>query len=123
MYNLFLQLAVDHVIVAIGLEPNVQLAKSAGLEIDPKHGGFLVNAELEARRNVWVVGTDMLLSSFLVTTSIHYLLFYTILCYQFNKGMIWKTPALSMKSFYHILYYFKIPSDMCLQIYIYQILQ
>ena len=88
MYNLFLQLAVDHVIVAIGLEPNVQLAKSAGLEIDPKHGGFLVNAELEARRNVWVVGTDMLLSSFLVTTSIHYLLFHnTVLSIQQRHDM------------------------------------
>ena len=40
--------------VAVGLEPNTEL-KSAGLEVDPKNGGFLVNAELEARSNVWVV--------------------------------------------------------------------
>ena len=41
-------------VVAVGLEPNTEL-KSAGLEVDPKNGGFLVNAELEARSNVWVV--------------------------------------------------------------------
>ena len=49
-----LKLSVDHVVVAVGLEPNTEL-KSAGLEVDPKNGGFLVNAELEARSNVWVV--------------------------------------------------------------------
>ncbi len=49
------QLLVDHVVVAVGLEPNTELSQSAGLEIDPSHGGFLVNAELEARSNVWVV--------------------------------------------------------------------
>lgn len=40
---------------AVGLEPNVDLALSSGLEVDEEHGGFLVNAELEARTNVWVV--------------------------------------------------------------------
>jgi programmed cell death 8 (apoptosis-inducing factor) len=49
-------LSVDHVIVAVGLEPNTELATSSGLEIDEKRGGFLVNAELEARTNVWVAG-------------------------------------------------------------------
>jgi len=43
------------VIVAVGLEPNVDLAFSSDLEIHDKLGGFLVNAELEARSNVWVV--------------------------------------------------------------------
>lgn len=42
--------------MAVGIEPNVDLAKSAGLEIDPDQGGFLVNAELQARHNVWVAG-------------------------------------------------------------------
>ncbi len=51
------QLLVDHVVVAVGLEPNTELSRSAGLEIDPSHGGFLVNAELEARSNVWVVSS------------------------------------------------------------------
>ncbi|CAF4081471.1 unnamed protein product [Rotaria sp. Silwood2] len=46
----------DHIIVAVGIEPNTDFAKSAGLEIDPNHGGFLVNAELQARHNIWVAG-------------------------------------------------------------------
>ena len=40
---------------AVGLEPSVELAKSAGLEIDSDFGGFRVNAELQARSNIWVV--------------------------------------------------------------------
>lgn len=42
-------------VVAVGLEPNVDLAFSSDLEIHDQLGGFLVNAELEARSNVWVV--------------------------------------------------------------------
>ena len=41
--------------VAVGLEANVELAAAAGLEVDGQRGGYLVNAELEARSNVWVV--------------------------------------------------------------------
>ncbi|KAJ1930515.1 hypothetical protein IWQ60_000212 [Tieghemiomyces parasiticus] len=56
----------DHLVQAVGIEPNVELARAAGLEIDPVHGGIVVNAELEARRNVFVAGDaasyyDMLL--------------------------------------------------------------
>lgn len=40
---------------AVGLEPNVELAKTGGLEIDSDFGGFRVNAELQARSNIWVV--------------------------------------------------------------------
>ncbi|GFO47582.1 Apoptosis-inducing factor 1, mitochondrial [Plakobranchus ocellatus] len=47
---------VDCVVAAVGLEPNVDLAKSSNLEIDDSNGGFLVNAELEARRDLWVAG-------------------------------------------------------------------
>ena len=43
-------------IVAVGLQPSVELS-AAGLEVSEKHGGFLVNAELEARSSVWVVST------------------------------------------------------------------
>ncbi|KAK7097575.1 hypothetical protein V1264_004529 [Littorina saxatilis] len=50
------QVKVDYVVPAVGLEPNVDLALSSGLEVDEEHGGFLVNAELEARTNVWVAG-------------------------------------------------------------------
>ncbi|XP_070165438.1 apoptosis-inducing factor 1, mitochondrial isoform X1 [Polyergus mexicanus] len=46
----------DQVIVAIGVEPNTDLATTSHLETEPKIGGFLVNAELEARSNLWVAG-------------------------------------------------------------------
>ena len=49
-------LVVDHVVVAAGISPNVELAKKSDLEIDPVHGGILVNAELEARTNVFAAG-------------------------------------------------------------------
>ncbi|XP_063859566.1 apoptosis-inducing factor 1, mitochondrial-like [Scylla paramamosain] len=50
------EIVTDHVVVAVGLEPNVELAYSSGLEVDNDHGGFRVNAELEARSNLWVAG-------------------------------------------------------------------
>ncbi|XP_076231623.1 apoptosis inducing factor isoform X2 [Calliopsis andreniformis] len=46
----------DQVIVAVGVEPNTDLAVVSHLETDPDTGGFLVNAELEARSNLWVAG-------------------------------------------------------------------
>ncbi|KAI9261027.1 apoptosis-inducing factor, mitochondrion-associated, C-term-domain-containing protein [Sporodiniella umbellata] len=49
-------LSVDHVVVAIGIEPRVELAREAGLEIDEKRAGVVVNAELEARRDVYAAG-------------------------------------------------------------------
>ena len=49
------QLSVDHLVVAVGLDPSTELAATSGLEVDDQRGGFLVNAELEARSNVWVV--------------------------------------------------------------------
>lgn len=49
-------ITADHVVIAVGIEPNTDLAKSAGLEVDPDQGGFLVNAELQARHNIWVAG-------------------------------------------------------------------
>uniref|UniRef100_A0A182NTR9 FAD/NAD(P)-binding domain-containing protein n=1 Tax=Anopheles dirus TaxID=7168 RepID=A0A182NTR9_9DIPT len=49
-------LLVDRVIVAVGSEPNTDLAKTSGLEVDGKNGGFLVDAELRARSNVFVAG-------------------------------------------------------------------
>merc|ERR1712127_591579 len=50
------QVKTDHVVVAVGLTPNTQLGEVSELEIDPEFGGFRVNAELEARSNVWVAG-------------------------------------------------------------------
>ncbi|XP_046694990.1 apoptosis-inducing factor 1, mitochondrial isoform X6 [Silurus meridionalis] len=46
----------DHIVAAVGLEPSVDLAESAGLEIDSDFGGYRVNAELQARSNIWVAG-------------------------------------------------------------------
>lgn len=46
----------DHVVVAVGLAPNVDLAATSGLEVNEKHGGFLVDAELQARTNLWAAG-------------------------------------------------------------------
>ena len=59
-----LQVKVDYVVPAVGLEPNVDLAHTSDLEVDPDFGGFLVNAELEARTDVWVVGRSVLTSTF-----------------------------------------------------------
>ena len=42
-------------VVAVGLDANTDLAATSGLEVDPDFGGFRVNAELEARSNVYVV--------------------------------------------------------------------
>ena len=52
---LILQIKTDHVVVAVGLDANTDLAAVSGLEVDPTFGGYRVNAELEARSNVWVV--------------------------------------------------------------------
>jgi programmed cell death 8 (apoptosis-inducing factor) len=46
----------DHVVMAVGIEPNVAWAVDSGLELDETRGGILVNAELEARSNVFVAG-------------------------------------------------------------------
>ena len=49
------QVVADHVVVAVGLDPNTQLAKSSRLETDTQFGGYRVNAELQACSDVWVV--------------------------------------------------------------------
>ncbi|GIY95995.1 apoptosis-inducing factor 1, mitochondrial [Caerostris extrusa] len=46
----------DHIVVAVGADPNTDFAKISGLEIDPQHGGFVVNTEMEARKNLWIAG-------------------------------------------------------------------
>lgn len=50
------EVVTDHVIVASGLEVDTGLAESAGIEVDEKLGGYKVNAELQARSNIWVAG-------------------------------------------------------------------
>lgn len=49
-------ISVDHIVVALGSEPNTDIAISSGLEIDNKLGGILVNTELKARKNLWIAG-------------------------------------------------------------------
>lgn len=49
------QLLVDHCVVAVGAKPNTELAEESGLEVDKKLGGFLVNTEMEARSNLYIV--------------------------------------------------------------------
>lgn len=46
----------DHVVVAVGSEPNTSLAIESGLEVDTINGGYLVNAELAARNHLYVAG-------------------------------------------------------------------
>lgn len=53
---MYFQIKVDDVVVAVGIQPNDDLAKKSDLEIDPDRGGLMANAELEAKPNVWVVG-------------------------------------------------------------------
>ncbi|KAF9969949.1 Apoptosis-inducing factor 1, mitochondrial [Actinomortierella ambigua] len=50
------KITADHVVVAVGINPNVELAKKAGLELDEVRGGVVVNAELQARSNVYCAG-------------------------------------------------------------------
>ncbi|XP_063297022.1 apoptosis-inducing factor 1, mitochondrial-like [Pelobates fuscus] len=47
------QVQTDHIVAAVGLEPNMELAKSASLELDGEFGGYRVNVELQARNSVW----------------------------------------------------------------------
>lgn len=49
-------LVVDHAIIAVGSEPNTDLAKTSNLEVDPTMGGFVVDAELRARSHLYVAG-------------------------------------------------------------------
>ncbi|KAJ4435632.1 hypothetical protein ANN_18248, partial [Periplaneta americana] len=51
-----IQISADQVIVAVGAQPNTELAGSSDLEVDEEYGGFLVNAELMARSNLWSAG-------------------------------------------------------------------
>ena len=39
----------DHVVVAVGIEPETSIAKESNLEIDSELGGYKVNEELEAK--------------------------------------------------------------------------
>ncbi|MBS0290872.1 MAG: FAD-dependent oxidoreductase [Proteobacteria bacterium] len=49
------EIAVDKVVVAAGLKPSTELAVSGRMEVDPVRDGFVVNSELLARSDIWVV--------------------------------------------------------------------
>ena len=57
-FSLLSQLEADHVVVAVGLEANTQLAGSARLETDPEWGGYRVNSELQACTDIWAVSRE-----------------------------------------------------------------
>ncbi|CAH2088430.1 unnamed protein product [Euphydryas editha] len=44
------------VVECVGVEPEVELARASGLELEPRLGGVLVNAELQARSDVFAAG-------------------------------------------------------------------
>lgn len=47
---------VDKVVVCTGIVPRVELAASAGLEVDSRNGGIVVNDQMNAEANVFVAG-------------------------------------------------------------------
>ncbi|CAB0000726.1 unnamed protein product, partial [Nesidiocoris tenuis] len=47
---------VDHVVVATGIEPNVDLAENSCIEVDPIHGGFAVNSEMMSCTDLYAAG-------------------------------------------------------------------
>lgn len=53
----------DHIVVAVGSQPNISLGKESGLEIDANLGGYLVNAEMAARNHLYVVNCIFFYSS------------------------------------------------------------
>ena len=45
------EIVVDHAVVAVGLEPNTDLAKSSGLELDDKLGGFRHDIDIDTSKS------------------------------------------------------------------------
>lgn len=54
--------------MAVGSEPNVSLAKASSLEVATVQGGYLVNAELAARKHLYVVFIEFSYRYFRKTT-------------------------------------------------------
>ncbi|KAJ1501614.1 Apoptosis-inducing factor 1, mitochondrial, partial [Coelomomyces lativittatus] len=49
----------DVVLIAIGLDPNIELAKSCNLEIDSHNQGIVVNSQFQAAHNIWCAGDNV----------------------------------------------------------------
>ncbi|CAN8073237.1 unnamed protein product, partial [Agarophyton chilense] len=50
------QLDVNHIVVAVGIEPSTQLATTAGLEIDPDNSGIRVNDFMMVEPDIFAAG-------------------------------------------------------------------
>ncbi|GMT19190.1 hypothetical protein PFISCL1PPCAC_10487, partial [Pristionchus fissidentatus] len=50
------EIETDLVVVAVGIEPNVEIAKASGFELDAVNGGIVADAELRVRGNVFAAG-------------------------------------------------------------------
>ncbi|KFD66360.1 hypothetical protein M514_05759, partial [Trichuris suis] len=50
------KLRTDHVVMAIGVEPNVELAKKSGLQLDETNGGIICDIELNCAPDVYAAG-------------------------------------------------------------------
>lgn len=46
---------MDHIVVAIGLEPNTELANSSGLKVDSENGGFITDSQMQVCKDIWAV--------------------------------------------------------------------
>jgi programmed cell death 8 (apoptosis-inducing factor) len=62
------EMVADKILMALGIEPNVELAKQSGLEVDELIGGIRVNSELEAAKDVFVVSKKVFLSGNYLTS-------------------------------------------------------
>jgi len=49
-------LETDHVVVAVGVQPDHKLAAESDIMVDNVHGGYVVNDQFEASHNLWVAG-------------------------------------------------------------------
>ncbi|EPB72563.1 pyridine nucleotide-disulfide oxidoreductase [Ancylostoma ceylanicum] len=46
----------DYVVMAIGVDPEISVAKASGLETDDRLGGIMTDAELRVRSGIWAAG-------------------------------------------------------------------
>ncbi|GMS89376.1 hypothetical protein PENTCL1PPCAC_11551, partial [Pristionchus entomophagus] len=50
------EMETDLIVVAIGIQPNVEVAKASGFEVDPVNGGIMADALLRVRGQVFAAG-------------------------------------------------------------------
>lgn len=89
------------VVVCVGCEPNTSIALTSGLEVDRSLGGFVVNAELEARRNLFVVNFlhnkfcelffNNLIAIYIIFTAVHRREMHPVSTIRCLAGDVWST--------------------------------